>query len=395
MKETRHVDTRTIRQKYDYVVQNLKNNVRKFDCFPKPVLTTGPGYPGIWLEHNHDSLLYLRHDPEVAMASHEIFYRFQAEDGLFPAYICKGDDDPQYRIGYGHVQTVYPLAASAMQIARATGSEEFLQSSYAACARYDGWFMRYRNTRGTGLIEMFCEWDTGHDNSPRAMDGGIPHHCPNGDARICPNNDILPVIAPDLTATVYGGKVALAEMADALGKGREAAAWRESAEEMKCSLIKTCWDEDDGFFYDVDAHGRFRKYRSEHIFRLFLNHVMDLEMADRIYTRYIRNPNHFWTKYPFASISISDPAHDHRHLPNSWGGQSQSHTALEAIFWMEHYGKRHDLHDLMTIWVQSLSQSDKDFTQEMNPLTGVFSDCARCFTTTMLAYTEFVDRLFP
>jgi hypothetical protein len=44
--------------------------------------------------------------------------------------------------------------------------------AYRACSAWDDWLMTYRNTRGTGLIEGFCTYDTGHDNSPRWQ--GIP-----------------------------------------------------------------------------------------------------------------------------------------------------------------------------------------------------------------------------
>lgn len=352
------------------------------------------GYPGIWLEHNHDSLFYLRHDPEVSKASHEIFFHFQAEDGLFPAYICKPHGEVTYRIGYGHVQTVYPIAASSWEIAKSTKDEAFLEKAYEACVKYDEWFMKYRNTRGTGLVEMFCEWDTGHDNSARVTDGGIPSCCPDGDSRICPSVDVLPIISTDLTATVYGGRIALAAMAEALNKDNEAALWKEKAEEMKAKLIELCFDEEDEFFYDVDSKGNLRKYKTEHIFRLFINRVLDQDMFDRIYKRYIKSPDHFWTPYPFPSVSISDPSYNSQLKYNSWGGMSQSHTALETLFWMEHYGVSEDMEKVMQIWVKQFTNSHKDFAQEMDPLTGEFSDCAPYFTPSLIAYIEFVDRLY-
>ncbi len=47
----------------------------------------------------------------------------------------------------------------------------------------------------------------------------------------------------------------------------------------------------------------------------------------------------------------------------------------------------------MKVWVNVVSESPQPFTQEMNPLTGEFSDCATFYTPTLLLYLDFVDRL--
>jgi len=58
---------------------------------------------------------------------------------------------------------------------------------------------------------LFCEYDSGHDNGPRFAHG-LPKECPDGDARRCPDFPGLPFLAPDLSATVYGGRIALGKM---------------------------------------------------------------------------------------------------------------------------------------------------------------------------------------
>ncbi|MBR0143907.1 MAG: hypothetical protein IJM21_07000 [Clostridia bacterium] len=81
------LDPEKVRELYKKALGAAANNMRTLTCFPRPVLTTGPGYTGIWQEHNHDSLLYADYDMEAAVASHDIFYAFQREDGLMPAMI--------------------------------------------------------------------------------------------------------------------------------------------------------------------------------------------------------------------------------------------------------------------------------------------------------------------
>ncbi|MBN8215383.1 MAG: alpha-L-rhamnosidase [Spirochaetes bacterium] len=388
----RNWDTPRARERYLEAKRELPKNVWRLPQFSRPVLTCGQGYPGIWLEHNLDNVFYAAIDPEVAVAGHEIFFEHQRGDGLLPAYVRRPQTG-SIDIGYGHVQAVIAPALTAWQVAQVAGQEAFLKRAYDAYARYDAWFVAHRDHGRRGLVEMYCEYDTGHDNSPRVNADGIPRACPGNDAVNMPDIPWMPVGAPDLSAMLYGGRTALAEMAGALGLPAEAQRWLDLAEETRENLLRHCWDDADGFFYDVDARGVWRKFRSEHITRLFANRVVEPARFERIYQRYFKDPNEFAAPYPFPSLSLSDPNHDRRYPKNSWGGQSQALTALRACLWMEFYGKKEDFRKFMEIWVRAVAESPLPFTQEMNPNTGLFTDCAPYYTPTLLLYLDFMDRL--
>ena len=377
---------------YAEALEALAENLRTLSCFPRPVLTTGPGYPGIWQEHNHDSLFYADYDLAAAVASHEIFYAFQREDGLMPAMVRYDPATLETRVGYGQLQTVYPLAASAYAIWEKCRDEDFLRESYEACRKYDAWLVRFRDTRGTGLVELFCEYDTGQDNSPRATDGGIPRACPGKDAAVCPDNGILPIVAPDLSACRYRALRALSDMARALGKDGEAREWDRKADRVKEKIYEFCYDEKDGFFYDLDASGAFRRYRAEHIFRLFVCGAVDQEDFDRIYEKHIMNPETFASPYPFPSVALDDPHFRARPLSNNWGGMSQAHTALETLFWMRQYGRGEDFRGIASIWMKKWLETGV-FSQEVHPVTGEESGCAPHFTTSLIAFVRFAEEL--
>jgi hypothetical protein len=89
-----------------------------------------------------------------------------------------------------------------------------------------------RDTRGTGLVEGFPTYDTGHDNSPRWK--GVP-----GAARMrtrrSPSRRGVRALC-DLGA-VYGGRIALAAMARMLGKHDEAARWEQDAETLRRLIL--------------------------------------------------------------------------------------------------------------------------------------------------------------
>ena len=191
---------------YDTALTVLAGNVQVLPHYDKPVLIEGSVYRGIWQECGpHESLVYRKFRPDVARNTHMAFFALQKPDGQIPA------SNKTTETGFGQIQMVVPIAATAWELARATGDDELLRAAYSACSRWDAWLMKYRNTRGTGLVEGFCTYDTGNDNSPRFA--GIPNQCPNKDAKQCPPVPSLPRLCPDLSATIYGQRVALAAMA--------------------------------------------------------------------------------------------------------------------------------------------------------------------------------------
>ena len=378
------MNTTKVQQKYDAALAGLAANTRKVFGYDIPVLIEGGVYSGIWLECGPvEGLVYGRFAPQVARANHDVFFHHQREDGYFPCWVW-GD-----RKGAGQIQMVVPIAATALETADLLGDEAFLARAYAACVRWDQWLGRHRNTRGTGLCEAFCEYDTGHDNSPRFQ--GLPKECPGGDAAICPSAGKLPYLAPDLSASVYGGRCALAKMADRLGKRPEAQLWLDQAEQMRALILRHCFDPEDECFYDVDRDGGFVRIRGDALTRVLGEHVPGQALFERIYKRHIINPAEFWTPFPLPSISIDDPAFV-RALPcNSWGGASQALTALRAPRWFLHYGKGKDLEHLMNRWVQAILDAP-GFMQQMNPWTGEFST-SEGYSPAMCVLIDFVDRL--
>ncbi len=121
---------------------------------------------------------------------------------------------------------------------------------------------RHRDTRGTGLCELFCEYDTGHDNSPRCK--GMPHACPGQDAAVCPDAPGLPLprartSRPPSTAAASPSPAWRAPSAAT----DEAAEWDERAEAIRRAIMEHCYDPEDACFYDVDAAGQFVRIRSD------------------------------------------------------------------------------------------------------------------------------------
>lgn len=354
-----------IRRRLPEVLEAIKANVRPFESSPLPLPIAGACYNGIWMEHNQDWFFLADLMPESAWAAVEIFMEKQKENGLFPV-VVRTTGQAFYR----QIQNIWPFARCAFEIARKLNKgEEALTRIYHAAAAYDRWLGEYRDHKGLGLVEMFCEYDTGHDKSPRVTDGGLPHNM-DPDAGTMPDLEILPILAPDLSAMRFQGRVALKEIAALLGWENKVCFWHEEAEKSRSAIKKYLYDPEDDYYYDVDSSGKFRKYRTEHITRLYLNEVVSQEEFDRQYKRYFEDPREFLTAFPYPSVSVSDPSFVKELPDNCWGGNTQALTALRASMWLPRYGREDERERLLKRWMRAFIDYDSCLPQELNPFTG-------------------------
>ena len=368
---------------WDAALATLAENVRNVPRFDQPVLFEGSTYQGAWQECGpHESLAYAqlaayvkptegKPSPlEVARNTHRAFFALQKEDGQLPASVKLSE------VGYGQIQMVVPIAATAWEVAQMLKQESFLAEAYSACSRWDAWLRRFRNTRGTGLVEAFCTYDTGQDNSPRWA--GVANRCPDADAKKCPSGQSVPRLCPDLSATVYGGRVALSAMASALGKQAEAQRWTDDAEHIRGLILDKLWSEEDTSFYDRDPQDHFVRVRSvansrvpgEHVLKL--TEKRDRAIFDAVWSKQLHNPKAFWAEYPLTSVAQNDPKFVRPIPRNSWGGATQALTALRTLRWMEHYGKAQEQRELMHAWCEAIVRAN-GFYQQMDPQTGIFT----------------------
>lgn len=379
-------DNQRWQRAYDKAMSILTGNVQVMPKVPLPVLIEGSSYAGTWQECGpHESLVYRHVRPDVARNTHMTFFLLQRPDGQLPA------NNKRTETGFGQIQMVVPIAATAWELAKATGDSELLAKAYDSCSRWDAWLIKYRSTRGSGLIEGFCTYDTGMDNSPRWA--GKARQCPDKDARRCPDDATLPRLCPDLSATVYGGRVALSSMAQALGKTSEAEQWRERAEALRSLIIEKLYVPDDAAFYDVDAKGQFVKVRCDILTRMCGEHVVDAKTFAHIWELQLGNPQAFWAPFPLPSSALNEPSFVRPIPRNSWGGASQALTALRAGRWMDHYGKSAEFAHLMQQWCEAL-QRDMTFRQQLDPLTGEFTQADMPnYSPAALVFYEYTWRL--
>ena len=377
-----------------------------------PLFFISTEYPGIWLEHVYDSVVYAQLYPsalsiQVARNTIRFFIDHQTEEGKYPCYCRdykKAGCSPKEALGYSHIQECVSFARLGLEVCEMTGDRILAEELYESAQRWDSWLRKYRMTRGTGLIEMFVGYDTGHDWSGRLQGLSCPDryeiegHWMN--AKILPPDEqVAPIIAVDMNATFFGTQKALAELARICGRPKEAKAWEKKAAEVKRKLFEFCYDAADAFFYDVDKYGKKRKYLSSTIFHLFMEGVLDKEadkeLIQEIYHRHIKNPKEFWTEYPFPSMAACDPScRDHK-TGNCWGYYSEGLIALRCIRWMDAYGFSKDFDHICMKWLRAWTACFNKIKlgQELDPHTGEPTAVSEWYSSCMLFYLYAARRL--
>jgi hypothetical protein len=373
--EYSELDLAKVSAKYDSAVANLRRLSQPLTKlgFDRPVLLSVHDDQFsrlLWLESSAlESLLWADEDPEVGLNTHDLFFHFQRRDGLLPCVIT---DEPLpgaggVTVAYGQLQQLVPLARTSWQLAQKTGDDGFLSRAYDSASRFDDWMVRNRQTRGTGAMEMFCEYDMGLDYSPRVHGNGIPRFCPGADASVPTHVNGWPVVAPDLSAVVYGNRRALAAMAEALDRPAESRRWAEVAEDLRLATFEACYSAEDEFFYDRDTFGALRKIKEMQLMPMVSEGMLSHRQFQRIWDRYLGNPAHYGLPFQWPSIAASDPHFAPK--GNAWTGATFLNWVVRAVQWMPGYLGTEYFHSFLTKWVVHMTDWDH-WATILHPVTG-------------------------
>lgn len=338
-------------------------------------------YAGVWLEHAFDGVAWARifpEDAEIAKNQVCLFLDNQHDDGQLPFNVTADS------IGYTHIQECVSFGKICMEAAELNNDDKLIAYAYEKLCKWDEWQVKNRIHNDYGLIEMYCGYDTGHDNSGRLDGMKYPEFGPDNGER--PTDcDVLPVIAPDMNAVFYGDRMALAAMAEKLGKTDEAAEWRKKAEQTRQAIMDVCYDPEDMFFYDVDKNGKQRKIKSIQITNVLCEDVCDYDLANKIFEKHFLNPDEFGTPFPYPSVAANDPVFRQTQPANTWGYFCQGLTMLRSTRWMERYGRGKEMEENMRKWLACWCRSTTtQMGQELDPFTGEPAPTVDYYSSTMI-----------
>lgn len=282
-------DRDTLKRQKEQILERIYGyHLRKWGGSLGNVFFISDTYPGVWLEHSYDGVSWADYMPSEHVVSKNhinLFLDKQTSEGQLPCYIWKDS------IGYGWTQECVSIGSVCIEaIAQNPDDPSFLKKCYDAVSRWVNWLYRTHMTQGIGLIEMFCGYDTGHDNSARFGWDGFKYdraHRIDGvivNGAVAPtDSDVLPMLAPDMNACFFGNLTSLSKMAQMLGLPEEKEAWSKKAEDVRRKMFELLYDEKDMFFYDVDKNGNKRKIRNISITNVLSEGVMDKELANAVF----------------------------------------------------------------------------------------------------------------
>lgn len=227
--------------------------------FVNPFMGPGGQYGNCWWERDSALTLngYTWLDDDFARKALFNFTLVQKENGRIPlwGHDTVGDFDRE-------LSAMPVIFDTARRICRRTNDKDYVCAVYDMLKRYFGWWTSpVKRDAKTGLICAIFEESDPSDYKEQ-----------------------LTYAPVDLNVQVAVGALAVAELADFLGKADEAAEYRNRFEILKKTVNDCLWDEKDGFYYTMNVRtGELLKERPYNsAFDTFRASIAPLNRQDRL-----------------------------------------------------------------------------------------------------------------
>lgn len=282
--------------------------------------TTPDRWPhrAMWLWDSAFHAIGWRHlDPQLAMEMIHAVLCQQQPDG-FIAHMAT----PKWHSSI----TQPPVLCLAASMLQGLGADtQWYEQIYPALSAYVKWDWANRDTDGDGLVEWYIEQDD---------------HCRSGESGM--DNSTRFDSAAQLGAVDFNSFLALecellGQMAGKLGYQGDAQRWNEHSQRLSALIREKLYDDQTGFFHDMDTA---RGQRS-HVMASsgFLPLICQAAQAQHINSllAHLQNPQTFGTLFPVPSIASQNAEHS----TDMWRGPTWI-----CINWLIAYGlDRHGYHD--------------------------------------------------
>lgn len=421
---------------FDAAEAKAASNIVQFTPTMK-ILVEGGGYNNAWIETQPmGGEMYACRNLEVALNNQLIFMLGQRADGRLPGMVISGKSahhtgadkkpaegeiwipDVGILASYGWLQG-YCFPDPAWKIYFWTGRDKgYLSKLSSALEAHDAYLWRTRDPNRDGLLQTWCVWDTGEDNSSRLFTRGAPNSWPfeqppgtpglpdpqnpkqfkrywaqyQDRPPITREQVRVPFASMDLMSYSYDGRATLAKMARELGNGREEF-WRKQAAEVRSRLVAKLWIPEKHACYDLDRTGSRLPELIHNNLRAMYHGIFTQPMADEFIRYHLLNPAEFWTPVPLPSIAFNEPLFRNE-LENSWAGQPQGLTYQRAIRALENYGHYAEVSLLGDKFINLLMRNGGKFYGQFDPTTGTPSGYAEGYGPTLLAALEYISRMY-
>lgn len=230
----------------------------------------------------------------------------------------------------GYKNTINPplFAWAEVESFKLTGDKSRFEEVYEPLVKYAEWLNKEgdpnaldweSNGRKSKDSKHGLYWNTplgsGMDNTPRPANKGAGWVEMSAQMAIMYNN--LSIIAKELN------------------KSSDAVNFKNEAMKINENINKWCWNKEEDFYYDVEADGMQFKKKTVGAFWTLLAGTPNEEQAKRLIS-HLQNPNEFWRKIPFPSLSATEK--EYRPDGGYWLGGVWAPTNLMIIKGLEKYG---------------------------------------------------------
>jgi glycogen debranching enzyme len=303
--------------------------------------------------------LFCKYAPEVfpGVETFRNFYEVLHGEGHLPM-IVPSEKEPSWTGAtpgvpspiYVHIADNPPLFAWAeYENALVHGDKEYVKDvlyTRGVLQKHYEWFESLtEHTQPEGVLCDTCltkdpcgyTWEggrSGMDNTPRGRLGAVAEgHRPNN-----PHMLWIDALAQQaLAARTIGRLFRLVEDV------KSAALWEEKYEEKKALINRYYWDEEDGFYYDIDRRDHhFYKVMTVASFWPLVAGAATPEQARRV-ADYAKDPRYLGGDVPLVSLSRSDA--DYRPYGLYWRGSAWLPNTYAALKGLAEYGFYADAHE--------------------------------------------------
>lgn len=272
--------------------------------------------PSVFQWDSFFMLMFARYGHAVfpAVQSLDNFYSRQYENGYICREIQEADGKDYVFVGREHTVNPPLFAWAEVESYKVTGDSSRFASVLPALTKYAEWLEQYRKKPSTrhGLY-----WNTGlgsgMDNLPLAGSAWV-----------------------DMSSQMVLMYRNMAFICRELGKDTEAGRYTSAADTIAARVNSMMWNEQDGFYYNLDDDGRQLPLRNIGTFWPMLAGIADHAKALRLLS-HLKDPQTFWRPMPFPSLAADEPAYQ----PDGhyWLGGVWAPTNVMVIKGLEHYGR--------------------------------------------------------
>lgn len=151
----------------------------------------------------------------------------------------------------------------------------------------------------------------------------------------------------DLNAFLVRECKAFAKIAALKGKEEDEEAFLAHAQAVADAMQRFMWNEEDGIFYDVNAHtGEQIKVKHLGAFAAMWAGVATCEQASRMVSEHLLNPAEFYRGFLFPALAASEPGYSEAYLPGDLGCSWRAQTWIPTNYYVFQSLRKYGYFDL-------------------------------------------------